>query len=95
MAYVNLVLSCLESSLILPAEDTLSRLAPPAGVVAGLDMASSFVFLIKPFAVRFLPITGDFDDLELGDDVGLSFLRGTSSAGVKGRVGETRLSCVS
>jgi len=53
-------------------------------------MAASFVFLIKPLAVRFFPIIGDFEDLELGDELRL---RGTSSDGVKGRVGETRAGC--
>lgn len=79
-------MSCFESSLILPAEDILSRLALP-GPAAGLDIVASFV-LIEPLAVRFLPIIGDLEDLELGDELRL-FL-GTSSNGVKGRAGDTR-----
>jgi len=56
-------------------------------------MAASLVFLITPLAVRFFPIIGDLEDLELGDEE--LRLRGTSNAGVKGRVGETPAGCSS
>jgi len=60
-------------------------------------MAASSVIFINPLAVRFVPLVGELDDLELGDEIELPALcdaLGTSNDGVYGRDGEMRGVCV-